>query len=146
MFKKILWVTDFSEPARRAGQQALECAQCSNGMLFALTVVDPDDLPLVLDDAPNPWADTDRLQAQYEQRVRDQVRAEADSLGEVKVPMEVHVRVGVPWREIVAAAQELGVTLIVIGCRGRRGLAAMLLGSTVENVAKHAPCPVLVTR
>jgi len=146
MFKKILWVTDFSEPARHAGQRALQCAQCSDGVLYALTVVDPGDLPLVLDDAPDPFADQDRLQAQYEQRVLDHLRREAQSLGEINVPVEFHLRVGVPWREIVRAAEELGATLIVIGSRGRRGLAEVLLGSTVENVTRHAPCPVLVVR
>jgi Universal stress protein UspA and related nucleotide-binding proteins len=146
MFKKILWVTDFSEPARHAGQRALQCAQCSDGVLYALTVVDPGDLPLVLDDAPDPFVDQDRLQAQYEQRVLDHLKREVESLGEVNVPVEFHLRVGVPWREIVRAAEELGATLIVIGSRGRRGLADVLLGSTVENVTRHAPCPVLVAR
>jgi len=33
-----------------------------------------------------------------------------------------------------------------LGYRGRRGLPEVLLGGTVENVVKHAHCPVLVTR
>lgn len=146
MFKKILWVTDFTEPARHAGQRALQCAQCSDGTLYALTVVDPGDLPLVLDDAPDPFVSQDQLTEQYKQRVLDHLRQEAESLGELNVPVEFYLRVGVPWQEIVRAAEELGATLIVIGARGKRTLPDVLLGGTVGNVSRHAPCPVLITR
>lgn len=74
------------------------------------------------------------------------MRQKAESLGEIDVPVEFHVRVGVPWKEIVGAAEELGALLIVIGSHGKRSLAEILLGSTVENVTKHAPWPVLVVR
>lgn len=146
MFTKILWTTDFSEPARRAGERALQCIQISNKPLHALVVVDPKDMPLDLGDAFSPFTDEGRLRAQYEQRVLDHLKREVEALGAINVPVELHLRVGVPWREIVSAAQELEATLIVIGCLGRRGLPEMLLGSTVENVVRHAPCPVLVTR
>ncbi len=36
--------------------------------------------------------------------------------------------------------------LIIIGTRGRTGLAHLLLGSVAEKVLRHAPCPVLVMR
>lgn len=146
MFKKILWVTDFTAPARHAGQRALQCAQCSDGVLYALTVVDPGDLPLVLNDAPDPFVSQDQLTEQYKQRVLDHLRQETESLGEINVPVEFYLRVGVPWQEIVRAAEELGATLIVIGSHGKRSLAEILLGSTVENVTRHASCPVLVAR
>lgn len=43
-------------------------------------------------------------------------------------------------------AQELGVDLIVIGSRSLNALDRLLLGSTSEAVARHAPCAVLVVR
>jgi nucleotide-binding universal stress UspA family protein len=45
---------------------------------------------------------------------------------------------------IVAAAAAAEASLIVIGSRGRAGLAA--LGSVSERVAHHAGCSVLVVR
>ena len=45
---------------------------------------------------------------------------------------------------IVAAAEEIGASLIVMGSRGRRGMRATLLGSTSTNVLHHTSRPTLV--
>jgi nucleotide-binding universal stress UspA family protein len=56
------------------------------------------------------------------------------------------VRAGNPAREIVAAARELGVDVIVMGTHGRTGLSHALMGSVAERVVRLAPCPVLTLR
>lgn len=153
MFKKILWVTDFSQPARDAGLQALQCAQCSNGEVIALTVVDAEDLPYILDDVPDPFVKAEeldqlnrRLEAEYEERVMNHLKKEVEAIGADPSKVKTLLRVGTPWKEIVAAADELGANLITLGARGKRGLEDLLLGSTVERVTHHAHCPVLVVR
>ena len=153
MFKKILWATDFSIHAHDAGQKALECARCSGGTLYDLSVVDPDDLPVILEGVPDPFIQEEqidqinkRLESQYEQRVLDHLKHEIESLGANPVSIETLIRVGIPWKEIVQAAKELGVDLIVLGSHGKHSLEELILGSTVENVTRHAPCPVLVIR
>lgn len=153
MFKKILWATDFSEHARHAGQQALNCAQCTAGVVYALTVVDPDDLPLILTDVPDPFisrAQEENLEQQleqaYEQRVLNHLNQEVQPLRDAGINVETHLRVGMPWRQIIRAAGDLDASLIVIGSHGKRSLEELLLGSTVERVTRQAPCPVLVVR
>jgi nucleotide-binding universal stress UspA family protein len=58
----------------------------------------------------------------------------------------VHIRSGLPWREIVDEARRTTADLIVVGTHGRTGTARLLLGSQGEEVLRHAPCPVLVVR
>jgi len=53
---------------------------------------------------------------------------------------------GVPFDQITRTAEELGADLIIIATHGRTGLKRALLGSTAENVVRHATCPVLVVR
>lgn len=48
--------------------------------------------------------------------------------------------------EIIAAAEAAGSNLVVLGSKGKSALQRFLLGSTVGNVARHAPCSVLVVR
>jgi len=54
---------------------------------------------------------------------------------------------GVPSDRIVEIAQaDHAFDLIVIGTRGRTGVARWVLGSVAEHVVRHAPCSVLVAR
>jgi nucleotide-binding universal stress UspA family protein len=53
---------------------------------------------------------------------------------------------GYPAEEIMKAAEQEKVTMIVVGNVGRTGLDHMLMGSVSETVVRKAPCPVLVVR
>jgi nucleotide-binding universal stress UspA family protein len=56
----------------------------------------------------------------------------------------MRIEQGSPHRRIVEVANGVGASLIVIGSRGRSGLAA--LGSVSERVVHHADCSVLIVR
>jgi nucleotide-binding universal stress UspA family protein len=56
------------------------------------------------------------------------------------------LRYGSPDVEAVDAAAEESVDAILMGTRGRTGLAHVLLGSTAERVLRRARAPVFVTR
>lgn len=62
------------------------------------------------------------------------------------VPTQTVLRRGEPYREIIRAASELQMDLIILSTHGRSGMARMVLGSTAEKVVRHAGCPVLVVR
>ena len=52
-------------------------------------------------------------------------------------------KVGDPSTEIVEAAASGEMDIIVVGCRGMRGVKGML-GSVSKNILTHAPCSVLI--
>jgi nucleotide-binding universal stress UspA family protein len=56
---------------------------------------------------------------------------------------EAELRRGPPSDTIVEAAKAFGCDLVVIGTRGRRGVARALLGSVAEKVVRSSPIPVL---
>ena len=70
----------------------------------------------------------------------------AEEFSDTAAEVQTFVRSGTPSDEIVRAANELDVDLIVIGGRGKGAVEAILLGSVSYRVLHHAPCPVLVTR
>jgi nucleotide-binding universal stress UspA family protein len=51
-----------------------------------------------------------------------------------------------PWEAICEQAKAEGCDLIVMASHGRRGVAALLLGSETQKVLTHATIPVLVVR
>ncbi|HSF29645.1 MAG TPA: universal stress protein [Candidatus Tectomicrobia bacterium] len=62
------------------------------------------------------------------------------------VPLTVLLHTGRPGPLIVAAADELGVDLIVIGTHRKRHVLDILLGGTAGYVSRHALCPVLLVQ
>jgi len=53
---------------------------------------------------------------------------------------------GRPFEQIIQAAQDERVDLIVLGSHGRSGLARLLMGSVAERVTGTVKCPVLITK
>lgn len=53
---------------------------------------------------------------------------------------------GIPSRETLKVAEELGVGLIALGSHGRSAIREALTGSTLDNVIRMCRQPVLVVR
>jgi nucleotide-binding universal stress UspA family protein len=70
------------------------------------------------------------------------VRDRATGKGASYVSTDVYV--GDPAEQILACADARQVDLIVVGSRGHRRLAGLLLGSVARKVVALAHCPVLV--
>jgi nucleotide-binding universal stress UspA family protein len=83
---------------------------------------------------------------------RDELEADAKAViaqAAAKLPAD---EIRAPLHEVIAegsAAQVLtdlaqGADLLVVSSRGRGGLKGLLLGSVSQQVAHHAPCPVVI--
>lgn len=55
-------------------------------------------------------------------------------------------RDGEPGKALLAYAEEVGASVVVVGPRGRGRVEKMFLGSTAEEVVKSATCDVLVVK
>ena len=78
------------------------------------------------------------------------VKAATDRLAEVITKLEIKadrlIEEGVPSERIVAVAEQIEASLVVIGTSGGGGLRRMLLGSVAEDVLLKAPCSVMLVR
>ena len=140
MIKRILFSTDFSRWARRAEDYACALA-CS--WKASLTVLSVAEFPPGLNpDYPvNQQYLADLLKTASSQLVDLKGRAERRG-----IVVTTRVATGIPSEEVITAARAEDSDLIVVGTRGKTGLAHVLLGSTAERVVRGAPCPVLTVR
>ncbi|MFC4358309.1 universal stress protein [Halobium salinum] len=81
--------------------------------------------------------------ARLSERYADAAAATLDAEG---ISTETAIGEGVPAREILDYATEVGADLITMGTRGRRGTERLLLGSTASKVLRGATRPVLTVR
>ena len=136
--RHILFPHDFSETAESALTLALELARRLDGKITLLHAYEVAAYAY-----PEGPAVSVEMAREIESGARKALEGVAARVRSAGVPVEVQVRQGVPWSEIVKAARELQVDLIAIGTHGRRGFARALLGSVAERVVRMAPCPVL---
>lgn len=141
--KRILVPLDFWPPSRRALRFVREWAGRFGSEVCLLHVIEPANGYGIL--AMDPVAASLPV-FDY----REPIKAELEKIAQKEFParmkVSVHIRDGIPYDEIVTAAAELDVDLIVVGTHGRRGLSHALLGSTAERVVRLASCPVLTLR
>jgi nucleotide-binding universal stress UspA family protein len=62
------------------------------------------------------------------------------------IPVETRLKQGVPAEELLRAAVDEKVDLIVLGSRGLSQVRAFFLGSVSDKVSHHAKCPTLIVR
>jgi nucleotide-binding universal stress UspA family protein len=89
----------------------------------------------------------DERDLQLTQQAQAAVQAETDTVLEALAwphPESVTVRAvhGFPAEELVNASKD--ADMIVLGSRGVGGFARLMLGSTADQVVRHAHCPVLI--
>jgi nucleotide-binding universal stress UspA family protein len=135
-----LFATDFSRWARRAEDYACALA-CS--WKASLTVLSVAEFP--------PGLNPDYVVNQ--QYLADLLKHASAQLADLKgraerrgIEVTTRVATGIPSEEVISAAQAEDSDLLVVGTRGKTGLAHILLGSTAERVIRGASCPVLAVR
>jgi len=139
MFRKILYPTDWSACAERAGEYLRPLRQVGAAEVLAVHVI-------------GDWF----TEAEY---VTDTVRSELQVESEDKLKIlekelnESGFRVrtmllegGRTYQEIVELASEEDVSLIVMGSHGRGFVSETLWGSVSQRVAEHSEKPVLIVK
>lgn len=144
MYTHILVPTDGSDITGKAIQTAVALAQLTGAQLTALAVKEPFPYSAISEMQPVPPQEffdaQERIAVQNLQRVKDACAAAGMTCVAVSVEA-LH-----PWEAILEQAKSDGTDLIVMASHGRRGMAALLLGSETQKVLTHSDIQVLVVR
>ena len=136
-YSKILCAFEFDGISTAALLLASALAKESNATLYILHIA---RVPTQDMDVPLPFDADPRWEKEARAKLAPIVH---NTLG-AEVKYVIDVRTGAPDIDIVRAAHELGVDLIVMATHGHTGLEHLILGSVTEHVIGEAPCPVLV--
>jgi nucleotide-binding universal stress UspA family protein len=144
MYQRILVPTDGSDITAKAVDSAVRLAKALNARLLTISVKEPFPYSAISEMQPTPPQEFYDAQ---ERIAAARVKAVVDAAQAAGLPCDAHtVEALHPWEAIVDHAQAQGVDLIVMASHGRRGVAAMLLGSETQRVLIHSKLPVLVVR
>ena len=145
MFRHILIPTDGTDLSRKAVIYGMQLAKSLGARVTAITLTEPYhiasmDAVLVAETAE----EHDERVARVADRALEQVKMAAEAAGVTAETLrESHDQ---PYRAIIDCALANQCDLIVMASHGRRGVAALLLGSETAKVLTHSTIPVLVYR
>ena len=140
MFRNILVSVDGSPHAQRALDEAIDIARAGRGRLTILTAVNP----------PPAWAASSIATGAAALSTLDLEREAVNVMrcAVARVPDDIPVTTLISRRPIRTALMKAAASgdydLLVMGSRGRRALAASLLGSVSHYALNHSPIPVLI--
>lgn len=144
MYKRILVPTDGSDITAKAVDTAIALAKLSGASLATLCVKEPFPYSAISEMQPVPpqefYDAQERIAAERVQAVMAAASAAGvDCNGSTVEALH-------PWEAILDLAKQQACDLIVMASHGRRGMAALLIGSETSRVLTHSPLPVLVVK
>lgn len=141
--KKILFPTDFSKYSDYALQYAISIASAFSAKLYILHVIDharQQDYFLVLTLTFEEIED--KLMEEAQKKLEELLSKNISQ----EIEFETSIKSGTPFVEIIRAAKQENIDLIVMGSHGRSGISEILIGSVAERVMRKASCPVLIVK
>ncbi|MFM6904912.1 MAG: universal stress protein [Acinetobacter tjernbergiae] len=143
-YQKILVAIDDSEISDNVIQQAAQLAKALNS---EITLVQVMTLDPYLADAYLRMGQSNELIERVRSYVQENLTKAEKKFEALGLTVATQVLEGFSVNgEIINAAQNLGVDLIIMGSHGRTGFKKFILGSVAQKVLGESHIPVLVVR
>jgi nucleotide-binding universal stress UspA family protein len=147
MFHTILVALDGSKGANFALEYAIAEAKRWNAQLYAVHVISPGGLhPLLVDTTCN---EDERRTCEFISSILDEegniILKDAEATAQAGgIGLYTRIEWGQPADRIIAAAQDIGADLIVLGHRGVSDLRELFLGRVSAAVVEYSPVTTLI--
>ena len=141
--KTLVFPTDFSEFSAAALPWARRLADDLDAAIHCVYVVEEPHIYSTLDLGPVNLPTLAELAESAKERLDEFVEEHLQELSHSTV---AKVLTGRPAEEIVAYSRDAEAAIIVMTTHGYSGVKQVLLGSTTEEVLRHADCPVMAVR
>src|SRR5438094_7953821 len=142
---RVLLAYDGSAGAAEAAALTEAIPWPSESVLRVVSVIEP-----ILSPMSGPWDRGSVLSPELDAAVtasaNETLGQVVERLGSSGRPVDGSVLRGRAASTIIDDAREFRADLVIVGSRGHRAIATLLLGSVSSEVVDHAPCPVLVAR
>lgn len=144
---RILLATDGSETAKAAVEYVAAFPLPPRSEVKIISVIADVLLETQIDTlTPEQWDAFEHTKNGTQVEVEDLLNSGALRLRESGLSVTTEIRTGHPAAEIVAAADDDDVDLIVVGSHGMTGFKRFLLGSVTNQVLQSASSSVLIVR
>ena len=144
MYKRILVPTDGSDVTAKAVSTAIGLAKLCGAQLRTISVKEPFPYSAISEMQPVPPQEFYDAQ---ERIASSRVKAVQDAAAAAGVACQAYtVEALHAWEAILDHAKDQQCDLIVMASHGRRGVAALLLGSETQRVLIHSSLPVLIVK
>ncbi len=144
--KRILVPIDGSDYSMRAARYAIEIAKLQNAQIFCIHIIPKipygytfagSAVELYLEDINN------EAKSWFNQIIEI---AKSKDIDIENIKTDVFMDVESIVNAIINYASSNSIDLIVMGTKGRTGIARFLMGSVANGVTQHAHCPVMLIR
>ncbi|MBD3207393.1 hypothetical protein GF319_13760 [Candidatus Bathyarchaeota archaeon] len=145
MFDKILVGVDGSEPSINAADYAAELAEEKGSELILISIA--PEVP-ILAGSRSVSERVPELQSELERERKTMLENQKVRLNEKFPELKITTVVGTgsPSRNIVELSRNENVDIIIVGNRGRSGVATWMLGSVSRDIVESCTVPVLVVK
>jgi len=140
-FSKILFPVDLSEVSPKLAESALTMAQRFDAELHVINVTRP--LMAQAQGIDFSHEEIEKIRESYYHKMGEQLdQFVAEHLDGYAKAVTAHLR-GDPSDGILHYIKENGISLVVMGTHGRKGLDKILFGSVAQRIVQMSPVPVL---
>ena len=146
MFTNILIPTDGSDSSQHAVRIGVDLARTHQARVTGIHVIPDYHLLIAYEGAFDPVTE-ERIEQEAKARAEKYLEFVRNAAKEAGIACDTICETSDhPYDAILKAAEARKCDLIVMTSHGRKGLAAVLLGSETRKVLTHAKIPVLIVR